>query len=107
MPRTYTSRIPAGTRSPKSGGRRKGALNRWTVAMRDAILQVFADMQAMTGRENGHLLDWALGNATDFYKLSARLLPHQVAGEDGGPAITRIELVAPTAEDIARSRGSP
>ncbi len=69
---------------------------------------LFADMQARTGRENGHFLDWALGNSTDFYKLSARLLPLQVTGEDGGPVITRVELVAPSAEDIerARERGS-
>jgi hypothetical protein len=65
---------PAGAKRPKSGGRKKGSLNKSTIAMREAILQVFADMQATTGRENGHFLDWALGNATDFYKLTARLL---------------------------------
>jgi hypothetical protein len=104
MPRTYKPRIPAGEDRPKSGGRRKGSLNKSTVAIREAVLSVFADMQATTGRENGHFLDWALGNSTDFYKLSARLLPLQVTGEDGGPVITRIELVAPTAEDIERAR---
>ena len=104
MPRTYTPRPRPAAKRPKNGGRKKGSLNKSTVAMREAILQVFAEMQETTGRENGHFLDWALGNSTDFYKLSARLLPHQVTGEDGGPVITRIELVAPTAEDIERDR---
>jgi len=104
MPRTYTARPRTPGKRPKHGGRKKGSLNRTTVAMRDAMLQVFAGMQATTGRENGHLLDWALANSTHFYKLSARLIPHQVAGEDGGPAVTRVELVAPGAEDIAQAR---
>jgi hypothetical protein len=68
------------------------------------VLSVFADMQATTGRENGHFLDWALGNSSDFYKLTSKLLPTQITGEDGGPVITRIELVAPSAEDIALAR---
>jgi hypothetical protein len=105
MPRTYTPRIPAGEKRPKTGGRKKGSRNKTTVAIREAMLQVFADMQNTTGRENGHFLDWALDNSTDFYKLATRLLPLQVTGENGGPVITRIELVAPTAEDIARERG--
>ena len=104
MPRTYTPRPRAPGKRPKHGGRKKGSLNRTTVAMREAMLQVFAEMQAATGRENGHFLDWALGNSTDFYKLSARLIPHQVTGEEGRPVITRIELVAPSAEDIAQAR---
>src|SRR4051794_1611958 len=104
MPRTYTPR-PAAKRV-KRGGRVKGTPNKSTAAIREAMLSVFADLQAKTGRENGHFLDWALGNSTDFYKLTSRLLPLQVAGEDGGPVITRIELVAPTAEDIAGSAAS-
>jgi hypothetical protein len=105
MPRTYKPRIPAGEPRTKTGGRGKGTPNKSTVAIREAVLSVFADMQARTGRENGHFLDWALGNSTDFYKLSARLLPTQVTGEDGGPVVTRIELVAATPEEIARERG--
>lgn len=105
MPRTYTPRIPAGEKRQKAGGRRKGTPNKSTVAIREAVLQVFADLQDRSGEANGHLLDWALGNATDFYRLSSKLLPRQVTGEDGGPVITRIELVAPTAEDIERERG--
>lgn len=105
MPRTYTPRTPPGENRRKTGGRRKGTPNMSTIAIREAVLQVFADLQHGAGGENGHFLDWALGNPSDFYKLSAKLLPRQVTGEDGGPVITRIELVAATAEDVARERG--
>ena len=105
MPRTYKPRIAAREPRPKTRGRGKGSLNKSTVAIREAVLSVFADMQARTGRENGHFLDWALGNSTDFYKLTARLLPTQVTGEDGGPVITRVELVPVKPGDVARERG--
>jgi hypothetical protein len=75
MPRTYTPCVRTAPKRPKSGGRKKGSLNKSTVAIREAVLSVFADMQATTGRENGRFLDWALGNSTDFYKLTTRLLP--------------------------------
>ena len=109
MPHTpITPRARAPRKRPKTGGRTKGTPNKSTLAIREAMLSVFADLQAEAGRENGHFLDWARGNATDFYKLTTRLLPLQVTGEDGGPVITRIELVAATPENIerARERGS-
>ena len=79
--------------APKTGGRKKGSLNKTTVAMKDAMLSVYADLQAEAGGGNGHFLGWARDHSTDFYRLAARLLPLQVAGEGGGPPITRIELV--------------
>jgi hypothetical protein len=114
MARTYIRRYPPGVKRPKTGGRRKGTPNKATgldkrpkaggrrkgtpnkstLAIREALLQVFADLQQGSGEANGHLMDWALRNATDFYKLSAKLLPRQVTVEAGDPAITRVELVA-------------
>jgi hypothetical protein len=105
MPRTYTPRLAPGEKRRKAGGRRKGTPNMSTVAIREAVLQVFADLQHGSGGENRHFLDWALGNPSDFYRLSAKLLPRQVTGEDGGPVITRIELVAVKPKDVARERG--
>src|SRR5688572_28211666 len=79
----------------KTGGRKKGTPNKSNAAIREAMLAVFAELQAEAGGENGHFLEWARGNSTDFYKLASKLLPYQVTGQDGGPVITRIELVAP------------
>ena len=80
-------------KSRKTGGRAKGTPNKTTVRIKEAILSVFADLQAEAGSENGHFLEWAKGNSTDFYKLASKLLPLQVTGQDGGPVITRIELI--------------
>jgi hypothetical protein len=82
-------------RRHKTGGRRKGSVNKSTAAIKEAMLAVFAELQEQTGTENGHFLEWAKGNSTDFYKLASKLLPLQVTGGDGGPIVTRIELVAP------------
>jgi hypothetical protein len=78
VPRTCKPRTPTGEPRPKTGGRKKGSLNKWTVAICEAVLSVFADIQAATAWENGHFLNWALGNATYFYKLIAKLLPTQM-----------------------------
>jgi len=87
-------------RRPKTGGRRKGTPNKSTAAIRDAMLQVFADLQAEGDRQNGHFLDWARANSTDFYKLISKLLPRSIVIPEGGPAITRIvrTIVHPNAQ---------
>lgn len=77
----------------KTGGREKGTPNRSTAAIREAMLAVFEALQARAGGDNAHLLKWAEANSTDFYKLSSKLLPLQVTGEDSAPILTRIELV--------------
>jgi hypothetical protein len=91
---------------PKTGGRRKGTPNKSTAAIRDALLQVFADLQERSGGANAHFLDWALRNPTDFYKLSAKLLPRQVSVEHVEPVFTRVELVAVGPDGIGRERES-
>lgn len=72
-------------------GRPKGAQNKSTKAMKAAIEAVYADLQekqreeAGTDNENAHFLQWAIDNATEFYKLASKLLPLQLTGEGGGP----------------------
>jgi hypothetical protein len=92
-------------RRPKTGGRRKGTPNKSTAAIRDAMLQVFADLQAEGDRENGHFLDWARANSTDFYKLISKLLPRSMVIPEGGPAITHIvrTIVHPQQEGASES----
>ena len=80
-------------RRRKTGGRQKGTPNKSSAAIREAMLAVFEALQARAGGDNAHFLQWAQGNSTDFYKLTSKLLPLQVTGEDGGPVVTRIELV--------------
>ena len=64
----------------KTGGRVKGVPNRLTQSAREAFQLAFR----ATGGAQG-LATWAADNRTEFYKLFARLIPIEVAGEGGGP----------------------
>ena len=78
------------TRTPKSAaeapaekrrpGRPAGSLDKKTIAMRDAIASVYAQLQEKhgKGRPHGHFLDWAEANPTEFYRHAVRTLPLQV-----------------------------
>jgi hypothetical protein len=71
----------------RRGGRVKGTPNKITAAFKTTVLTVY-------GRMGGDdtLLAWAAENQTEFYKICARLIPHEVigAGEDGSHVIKTI-----------------
>lgn len=66
----------------KTGGRRKGALNKKTVEVKQALTEAF---EKLGGIES--LVRWGKENPTAFYPLWIKLLPMQaqVTGKDGGP----------------------
>lgn len=76
--------------SPKIGqgkpgpGRPKGTPNRTTALLKDAILKA---AEAAGGAEGmvGYLTQQAQENPGPFMALLGKVLPMQVAGEDGGP----------------------
>lgn len=73
--------------APNGGkGRPKGALNRSTVAVKDAIVMV-ADKLGGVDR----MVDWVKEDAQNerlfWGTIYPRLLPLQVAGEGGGPVV--------------------
>lgn len=78
----------------KTGGRTKGTPNKVTTAFKSAVLAAFDNL----GGEDG-LTAWARENQTEFYKIAARLIPHEVVGPgDAGAHLVRIvhEQIAPT-----------
>jgi hypothetical protein len=88
---TNTARKP-----PNAGkGRPKGAKNKTTALLKDAILQAATNAGGQEGLI-GYLQAQALDNPGPFIALLGKVLPMQVTGEDGGPVetVTRIELVA-------------
>ena len=93
MSRIIVRPVPSASPRAKTGGRRKGTPNKTTAALRDAILQVFADLQVETDGEYGHFLDWARDHSTDFYKLASRLLPRQLLVPEERPAITEVRRI--------------
>ena len=64
----------------KTGGRQKGSLNKMSGLAKENIAGVF---NRIGGTEA--MAQWAIENQTQFYQIYARLLPHEVTGEGGGP----------------------
>lgn len=79
-------------------GRPKGAQNKTTALLKDAILK--AAEQAGDGDMVAYLTLQARANPGPFMALLGKVLPMQIAGDPENPlrTITRIELVAPSDE---------
>jgi hypothetical protein len=83
----------------KSGGRVKGTPNRMTRNVKQHFEHVFELLQQDSGdaavmkngkevipaRPSAALFDWAKRNPTDYYKLSAKLIPNVIAGDPENP----------------------
>ena len=72
--------MPAGRPKgyPKTGGRRKGSLNKTTKVFRESVLNTYG---TIGGDEQ--FAKWATENQTEFYKLCGRLIPQEVAVPPG------------------------
>ncbi len=80
---------------PNAGkGRLKGVPNKTTVAVKQALQAVYADLQNEGGGDNAHLLSWAKANPGEFYKLWCKMLPTEISGPGGGPIPLQAELVS-------------
>jgi hypothetical protein len=56
-------------------GRPKGATNRLSRAFKEATMLVFEEIGGTSA-----FADWTRRHPTEFYKICARLIPHEVAG---------------------------
>jgi hypothetical protein len=90
--------FPDKVSGPRGRGRPKGARNRNTLIMKDAMTAVFHDLQAETGKENGHMLAWARENPTEFYRLCGRMLPFELNARVEGPEFATVVFVRGEAE---------
>lgn len=59
----------------RRGGRKAGTPNKLTKTVKEAFEQAFNVMQGEPGVNLG---EWGKANPTEFYKLSARLIPSEV-----------------------------
>lgn len=71
----------------KTGGRSKGTPNKLTRAFKTAVMLAFQDIGG-----DPAFSKWAKANPTEFYKIAARLIPHEVVGpgEDGAHLVKTI-----------------
>jgi hypothetical protein len=79
--------MPRGAKKgERRGGRKAGSQNKVTRAIKEAVLLVFDRMGENRGKTGeDEFLEWAIANQTEFYKIAARLIPHDAvgAGKDG------------------------
>ena len=78
-------------------GRPKGARNKTTAILKDAILTAAAN--AGDGDMVEYLTQQARLNPGPFMSLLGKVLPMQVVGDPENPIVTRIELVTPGYDD--------
>jgi hypothetical protein len=75
-------------------GRKKGVPNKVTASVKAMILGALSDVG---GRE--YLAARALDQPVAFMALVGKVLPLQVAGEDGGAVIVQVVTGVPTADE--------
>lgn len=63
-----------------NAGRKAGTPNKVTATVRETFLKVFGELQS---DPKANLLVWAQGNPTEFYKLSSKLIPVDMAVQGG------------------------
>lgn len=71
----------------KTGGRRKGSLNKTTQGVKQALEMAFEQMGGVPT-----LLTWAKAEPTEFYKLWGKLIPKdlELSGKGGGALVIRV-----------------
>lgn len=62
--------------SGNPAGRPRGVPNKASAVIKQAFIQTFANLGGVDG-----FTDWAKENKTEFYKLSAKLLPQEMRAE--------------------------
>lgn len=85
--------MPKGTTN-NPNGRPKGKQNKQTVAVKQCLINAF---EQMGGWQN--LTKWGMENQTEFYKLWARMIPHEVSGVDGGDVNITVTKIVRSARD--------
>lgn len=76
---------------PNAGkGRKPGVPNKVTAAFKSALLEAFHELGGTSG-----LAKWGRKNRTEFYKIAARLIPHEVIGPgaDGEHLVKTIQHI--------------
>jgi hypothetical protein len=70
----------------RRGGRQKGTPNKLTKKFKDAIALVYDDI----GGDKAFAA-WARKNQTEFYRIAARIIPHEFVGAgEGGEHVVRV-----------------
>jgi hypothetical protein len=83
--------MPAHKGTQPPGGSRLGRPNKTTLAVKEAIEHVYAALQEGEKKPHGHFVQWARDNATEYYKLYAKLLPKEIDATVKGRVVVVID----------------
>lgn len=67
-------------------GRPEGSVNKLTASFKELVQNTF---QALEEEPGGGMLGWAKANKTEFYKISSKLIPTEMAVK---AEVTQIEI---------------
>lgn len=70
---------------PENAGRKEGSINKLTKTVKERVLEVFNELQEDS---EANLLSWAKTEPTEFYKIAAKLIPHDINAKIEGKIIT-------------------
>ena len=76
------SNLPRPRKGQRFGGRQKGTPNKFTKSIKQSFEDAFHELQ---NDKYANLVTWARANPDQYYKLAARLVPHELVGAGGGP----------------------
>lgn len=68
-------------------GKPKGAKNKITKTVKQAVLEVFNELQ---NDPKASLLEWGKKNPRDFYQIAAKLIPTEVEANVKGTGIIKV-----------------
>lgn len=74
-------------KSGNPNGRPKGVANKITASFKELVQSTFQALEE--DKEGGGMLAWAKANKTDFYKISSKLIPTEMAVK---AEVTQIEI---------------
>jgi len=98
------AKFTKGMKRPAGAGRKKGTPNKITAEIRDVFLKTFKSLQRDTKAKQA-LRQWAKDNATEFYKLAAKLLPKEF--NLGGDTPLQVKLNYLTGDDVPKPPEEP
>lgn len=79
------------------GGRPKGAVNKVTRTVKDALHAAFEELQ---NDPKVKLVEWGKANPTEFYKLAAKLIPTEITATVDTNTIKEIII-----EPVSKAKG--
>lgn len=82
-------------RGRRGAGRPKGAKNKTTRAIKEALAEAFEKLGGVP-----FMVEWAKANPGEFFKLWVKMLPLELTGQGGGDIQHTVEVVVKRDRDF-------